>query len=140
MSESLLHKWFAAGDAGNLDALDQYLHTDLLVHSPRGLPTTALKQETTTLEEEKEVWRAARAAMPDLRHAVQEVVSGGSSSAARVRVTGALVGDFAGLSGHGQRFEFDQAIFAHIRDGKVDEAWEIVDTATLLRQAGVISA
>jgi hypothetical protein len=30
----------------------------------------------------------------------------------------------------------DQALFAHLRDDKIIEAWEIVDTADLLRQIG----
>lgn len=30
----------------------------------------------------------------------------------------------------------DQAVFAHIRDGKIAELWEIVDVASLREQLG----
>ena len=33
---SLLIRLFAAGDAGDLDAFDQYLHDDVVVHAPAG--------------------------------------------------------------------------------------------------------
>jgi hypothetical protein len=33
--------------------------------------------------------------------------------------------------GDGQRFEIDQAIFMHVRDGKADEIWAIVDSEFL---------
>lgn len=126
---SLLERWFAAGDAGNLDAFDDFLHPDVVVHSPMGLSTEGS-------EAEKAVWRDALRAMPDIIHDIQEVISVGSTIAARAVVTGTLQGDFAGISATGKRFQVDQGLFAHVRDDKIVEAWEIVDTASLLRQLG----
>jgi predicted ester cyclase len=57
--------------------------------------------------------------------------------AARVIVTGTLVGDFAGLEATGERFEIDQVVFAHFRGGLIVEVWEIADTAPLLRDFAV---
>ena len=37
--ESLLERWFAAGDEGELDAFDDFLHPDVVVHVPLGLST-----------------------------------------------------------------------------------------------------
>lgn len=128
---SLLERWFAAGDAGNLDAFDELLHADVVVHAPMGLSSQGP-------EAEKTVWRDALRAMPDLRHDIQEVISVGSTIAARAVVTGTLQGDFAGISANGRSFHVDQGLFAHVRDDKISEAWEIVDTATLLRQIGAI--
>lgn len=129
--DSLLEKWFAAGDAGNLDSFDEFLHPDVVVHAPMGLSTKGP-------EAEKEVWREALAAMPDLCHAIQDVVREGSLIAARAVVTGTMSGEFAGVSAKGRSFEIDQGPFARVKDGKIVEAWEIVDTASLLRQLGVI--
>lgn len=36
----------------------------------------------------------------------------------------------------GDRFELDEASFAHLRDGKAIEVWETADTANLLRSLG----
>ena len=61
------------------------------------------------------------------------------AAAARVVVTGTLIGEFAGISAAGKSFMIDQVIFAHVEDGLIVEAWEIADTGSLLRQLGVLT-
>src|SRR3954451_12414506 len=91
---------------------------------PRGL-------STKDLEAEKQVWRDAVAAMPDLSHEVQEVLAGGNVEMARVIVTGTVRRDFAGVSGGGRSFRMDQAVICHLNGGKITEAWEIADVGSL---------
>lgn len=122
-----MFRWLAAGDAGNLDAFDDLLHPDVVVHAPLGL-------STTSIEEEKAVWGEALAAMPDLCHDVQEVLVDGNVEMARVVVTGTMHASFAGIGGSDRSFQIDQAVVAHLRDGKVAEAWEIADIAALREQ------
>jgi steroid delta-isomerase-like uncharacterized protein len=124
--KSLLEQWLAAADAGDLDSFDKYLHPDVVVHAPLGLSSRGI-------DEERAVWRAALEAMPDLRHDVQEVVTEGSSMAARVVVTGTITRTFAGVAPSEEPFRLDQVVFAHIRDGKAEEVWEIADVGVLLR-------
>jgi hypothetical protein len=81
--ETIIHRWLAAGDAGHLDAFDDLLLPDAVIHAPRGL-------STTSREAEKAVWQEARAAMPGLRHDVQEVLVGRDIEIARIVVTGAM--------------------------------------------------
>ena len=123
----MVFRWLAAGDAGDLDAFDDLLHTDVVVHAPLGL-------STTNVDDEKKVWEEALAAMPDLRHDVQEVVVDGDVEMARVKVTGTMAASFAGVEGSGRSFRIDQAVITHLRDGKVIEAWEIADIAALQAQ------
>jgi predicted ester cyclase len=127
--EAIVFRWLAAGDAGDVDAFDDLLHPDAVIHAPLGL-------STTSADEEKGVWRDALAAMPDLRHDVQEVVVDGDVEMARVVVTGTLQASFAGVSGTGRRFQIDQAVIVHLRQGRIAEAWEIADIAALLAQVG----
>ena len=117
-------RWLAAGDAGDFDAFDDLLHGDVVVHAPRGLSTQDLSSE-------KQVWSDALAAMPDLRHEVQEVVAQGNVEMARVIVTGTLHHDFAGVPGSGRSFRMDQAVICHLDGGKIAEAWEIADVGSL---------
>lgn len=124
---SVVARWLAAGDAGDVEAFDDLLHRDVVVHAPRGL-------STEDRESEKQVWRDAVTAIPDLRHEVQEVVAQGNVEMARVIVTGTLRHDFAGVSGNGRSFRMDQAVICHLDDGKVTEAWEIVDVGSLDHQ------
>ena len=125
--QTVVFQWLAAGDAGELDAFDHLLHPDAVVHAPAGL-------STTSAEEEKTVWRDAKAAIHNLQHEVQEIVTDGDVEMARVVVTGTLTSEFGGLQGSGQRFRIDQAVIVHLREGKIAEAWEIADMATLTVQ------
>lgn len=125
--DTVVFRWLAAGDAGDFDAFDDLLHPDAVIYAPLDL-------STTSAEDEKAVWRDALAAMPDLRHEIQEVVVEGEVEMARVVVTGTLRGDFAGVAGTGRSFQIDQAVIVHLRGGKVIEAWEIADIAALKSQ------
>jgi predicted ester cyclase len=74
--------------------------------------------------------------MPGLRHEFVDILITPSVEGARTVVTGTFAGTYGGLSAHGKRFKFEQAVFAHIRDGKISEMWEIVDVAHLREQLG----
>lgn len=129
---SLLEQLFAAGDAGELDRFTALLSEQVLVHAPFGLSTLGL-------EAERESWRQAKAAIPDLRHDFQIVTRDGAYESARCVVTGTLKGTYGGFQAKAAPFRADQAVFARIQDGKIVELWEIVDTASLLRQLGAES-
>jgi len=129
LRQSVVARWLAAGDAGDFEAFDDLLHPGAVIHAPAGL-------STSSRDEEKVVWKEALAAMPDLRHEVQEVVADGDVEMARVVVTGTLGRSFGGVEGTGRSFRIDQAVIAHLRDGMVIEAWEIADIAALRDQAG----
>jgi ketosteroid isomerase-like protein len=131
--ETVVYRWLAAGDAGDLDAFDELLHPDVVVHAPAGL-------STTSAEAEKAVWRDALSSMPGLRHEVQEVLVEGDVEMARVVVTATMAKGFGGIAGTGRSFRIDQAVIAHLQDGKVVEAWEIADIAALRDQVGTPDA
>lgn len=124
LRQTIIHRWLVAGDTGDFDAFDELLVPDVVVHAPRGL-------STNNREAEKAVWQEALAAMPDLRHDVQEVVVSGDVEMARVVVTGTIATEFAGVAGGGRSFRMDQAVIVHLRDGKIAEAWEIADVGVL---------
>ena len=124
---TVVFRWLTAGDARDLDVFDDLLHPDAVIHAPAGL-------STASAAEEKAVWQDALTAIPDLRHTVQEVVVDSNVEMARVVVTGTMAGSFGGVEGTGRSFRIDQAVIAHLRDGKVAEAWEIADIASLIVQ------
>lgn len=124
---SLLEQLFATGDAGELDRFSALLHESVVVHAPFGLSTVGLVAE-------RESWRRAKTAIPDLRHDFQTVIRDGSYESARCVVTDTVIGEFGGLRAAGASFRVDQGLFARIQDGKIAELWEIVDTESLLTQ------
>jgi steroid delta-isomerase-like uncharacterized protein len=129
-NEELICAWLAAGDRGDVDEFDRYLHPDVVVHAPLGLSTTGI-------EAEKAVWAEGKRAMPDIRHEVRETLGSESQAVARVVVTGTLKKPFAGITVTGGSFEIDQVVYAHFRDGLIIEAWEVADIGAMLRQLGV---
>jgi len=124
---TVVYRWLVAGDAGALDAFDDLLAADAVIPAPRGLASTGR-------DEEKGVWREALAAIPDLRHEVQEVVVGHDVEMARVVVTGTVAATFADVDGVGRPFRMDQAVIVHLRDGRITEAWEIADVGAVEEQ------
>ncbi|MBN1192076.1 MAG: ester cyclase [Coriobacteriia bacterium] len=126
-ARSLLESLFSAGDEGDVDAFGRFMHDDVVVHAPAGLSTLGL-------ESEKESWRKARAAMRGLHHDFLDVLVTPTLEAARTAVTGTFDGTYGGLTAQGREFRIDQAVFAHVRDGKIAELWEIVDVDSLREQ------
>jgi len=123
----VLERLLAAGDAGDVDSFATYLHHDVVVHAPMGLSTVGLVAE-------QESWRRAKNAVRDLRHQTLSVLQNGNLEAARCLVTGTLDGTYGGITAVAKPLKIDQAVFARLRDGKIEELWEIVDTASLLSQ------
>ena len=121
----MVEQWLDAGDAGDLDRFEKLLHPNVVVHAPAGLSTHGI-------EEEKAVWRAARAALRGLRHEVQEVIEDGSTIAARVVVTGTFERELGDLRPTGRPFRIDQAVIVHLADGRIVEAWEIANLLPLV--------
>jgi predicted ester cyclase len=130
--KSLLPELLSAGDSGLVGSFDQFMHDDVVVHAPAGLSTVGL-------ENEKESWRKAKATMPDIHHEVLVVVAEAPFVAAKCVVSGTLRGSYGTFTAEGRSFKVDQALFAHVRDGKIDELWEIVDTATANEQLSTSS-
>jgi predicted ester cyclase len=119
--EAVLRAYLASGDAGDMDALGRYVAEDVVVHEAGGLTTIGIDYE-------REVWQANKSVMPDLRHEVQEVVAQGDRLAARVLLVGTLNGIYAGLEAEEAEIEVDIALFVHMRDDKIGEIWELIDT------------
>src|SRR5687767_2146320 len=129
LSESVLEQLFAAGDAGDVESFATFLHHDVVVHAPMGLSTIGLVAE-------QDSWRRAKSAMRDLHHQFLSVLKNEQLEAARCVVTGTLDGSYGEITAVDKPFKVDQALFARLRDGKIEELWEIVDTASLLGQLG----
>jgi len=55
IASTIVFRWLAAGDGGNLDAFDELLHPDAVVHAPTGL-------STASADEEEAVWRDGKIA------------------------------------------------------------------------------
>lgn len=128
---SPLVAYLNAGDTEQYDALREVLTLGVITHAAGGSTLTGLEALEAS-------WRTAHQGLSQLRHQVVELVVGSNLVAARVSVTGVHTGSFLGVPPTGATIQVDQALFARIEDGRIDELWEIVDTGTGLRQLGVL--
>ena len=79
-----------------------------------------------------------RAAFPDWREEIVDMVAEGDRVAVRFRCSGTLQGEFMGAQANGRRQEVDEVFFLRVQDGRFVEYWGLEDNLTRLRQLGVI--
>lgn len=120
-----------AGDTEQYDALRASMTPGIVTHAAGGSTLTGLEAQEAS-------WKSAHQGLSQLRHQVVEMVVRSNLVAARVSVTGVHTGSFLGIPPTGAAIQVDQALFARIKNGLIDELWEIVDTGSGLRQLGVL--
>ncbi|HEX7645376.1 MAG TPA: ester cyclase [Burkholderiaceae bacterium] len=82
--------------------------------------------------------RNFRAAVPDLRTSVEEMLLVGDRVVGRLHFTGHFTGNFNGVQGKGQTVDFIATDIYRIADGRIAENWHLEDNLTLLQQLGIV--
>jgi predicted ester cyclase len=81
--------------------------------------------------------KAFRAAVPDLRCEVTQMLVVGDRVITHLHFTGRFTGSFAGKQGSGQAIDFIATDIYRIADGRIAEDWHLEDNLTFLQQAGL---
>src|SRR5262245_31907671 len=106
--EELYNHW-------NLDLADELFALDYIEHTPLppGFPTgrQAIKTYVTLL----------RAAFPDFRYTVEDLIAEGERVVVRVTAEGTQSGEFMGLPATGKRARWTETHICKIVDGKLVE-------------------
>jgi predicted ester cyclase len=79
-----------------------------------------------------------RAAIPDLRCEVEQMIVAGDRVVTHLRFRGHFTGRFGQIQGQGQTINFIATDIYRIADGRVAENWHIEDNLTLQQQLGLI--
>jgi steroid delta-isomerase-like uncharacterized protein len=79
-------------------------------------------------------------AFPDLRFDVEESFASGDRVASRWTATGTHRGEFRGVPATGRAVTIHGCTVNQVRDGKTARAWTYWDSATLMRQLGLLGA
>lgn len=79
-----------------------------------------------------------RAAVPDLKLDVEEMLLVGDRVVGRLHFTGHFSGSFHGQQGDGRKVDFIATDIYRIADGSIAENWHLEDNLTLLQQLGII--
>ncbi len=113
---------------GNLDAADELMTHDAVIHEPvAGTP-----------EDLKAVAIAIRSAFPDWRSEVEEMLVDGDRVVERWTGHGTHRGAFQGIAPTGKRVAVPGVVFYRIADGKIAEFRGQFDRMSLLQQLGVV--
>ena len=75
----------------------------------------------------RELWKTVHLRYSQMRHEVRTIVAEGDTVAAHVRV-------FLTKSGNGRVVQFDNAMFITLREGRVSQIRQIIDTFDLVQQ------
>ena len=128
--EEVLHGIYEAINTGNLALLDQFVATDYAEHSEGFEGVEPFKQQIT----------AFRAAFPDLRVTVEDLLIDGDRFASRTTVTGTHAGDLMGMPATGRRISVEAVDIGRLENGQAKERWGGLNLYSILTQLGVIPA
>ncbi|MBI3185337.1 MAG: ester cyclase [Myxococcales bacterium] len=115
---------------GKLELLDEYCAPDYLGHDPYTGPI-----DRDGLKRQVELYRAA---FPDLRGTVDEVIEQGDTVALRCRMTGTHQGELLGIAPTQKSITCTVSTFMHFQNGKLAEDWTDWDALGFLRELGVV--
>lgn len=80
-----------------------------------------------------------RAAVPDLRVAIDEMIVAGDRVVVRLALSGHFTGRFDGRPGKGEAVSFRAVDVYAVKDGRITDNWHLEDNLTLLRQLGAVA-
>jgi len=116
-------------NAGNFGLLDQLIGASYVEHNPvanQAAGAAGVRDRILQL----------RAAFPDLRFSLQELIGEDAIVAARYRWQGTHKGLFLGITPTGRRLSVRGMDFYRLEDGRVVEHWDVVDEFGMLTQLG----
>ncbi|HEY7122375.1 MAG TPA: ester cyclase [Ktedonobacterales bacterium] len=126
--------WEEVFNRRNLALADELLTPDSINHeTPPGVTAEgpeSLKQIVTML----------KAAFPDFRMTVEDMIAEGDQVVSRTTLSGTHQGTFMGIPPTGKRFRQQQIHVVRVSDGKAAEHWAVRDDVGMMQQLGVMPA
>lgn len=122
--EEVFHK-------GNPALIDELFSPSYVRHAPPG-------PEIRGLTEAKHLCALIRAAFPDVRYTLENLVAEGDKVVLRWSAHATHKGGFMGVAPTGKQVTMSGTVTFLIREGRVQEEWSHWDALGLLQQVGVI--
>ncbi len=130
---TVVDRWLELWNTGDTAIADQILALGYVFHSPlfseQVCGADLYKQRVTTI----------RAAFPDIRFTAEDEIAQGEKVAVRWTARGTHTGHYRGAAPTGRQITDSGISILHIRDGKIVEEWEEIDSLGLLQQLGLVS-
>ena len=128
----IVRQMYALVSAGDIDGFGDHLADDVIENET--LPGFEPSKEGV-----KQFFTMNRAAFPDLRMEVQDLIASGGKVVVRGRFTGTHEGDFMGMPATGRSVDVQVIDILRFNDeGKVAEHWGLFDELRMMQQLGAI--
>jgi steroid delta-isomerase-like uncharacterized protein len=127
-----VRRFYESISAGDIDGFGDLLADDFVEHeeTPGLAPTKAGVMD---------FFRMSRAAFPDMRMDVEDIVASGDKVVARVRLTGTHQGEFMGMPATGKRIDVQLVDITRFGDdGLAHEHWGVMDSLAMMQQLGAV--
>ncbi len=118
-------------NGGQLDRLGEFLAPDVIEPPLIG---------GSGLETSRQFIAGYRAAFPDLRNTIEDLVAEGDRVVARLTITGTHQGEFLGIPATGKPIRIEAFDMWRLAGGKCAEHWVQGDLLGLMQQLGVAAA
>ena len=133
-NKTTVRRYFTAVlNGGDLAALDTLAESDYMENNP-------LPGQGTGREGFKQRVGGLRAAFPDIRYTVEDMIAEGDRVALRWSMHGTHGGEILGIPATGKQVTLTGLDIYRLNDGRLAEHWDQVDVMGLLQQLGVIPA
>jgi steroid delta-isomerase-like uncharacterized protein len=86
----------------------------------------------------KQFFAMMRAAFPDFRMDVDDLIAEGDKVVARATMTGTHQGEFMGIPATGKKFSVSTIDIVRLSGGKAAEHWGVTDTGSMMEQLGAV--
>lgn len=131
-NKSIVRRWFAELDKGNLDVVDELVAVDYIDHNPP-LPDMAPGREGV-----KQANSLLLAAFPDANHSIQHQVAEGDYVVTHVTAEATFSGEILGIAPNGKLIKIEGISIHRIAGGRFVEHWAVADNLSLFQQLGMI--
>jgi steroid delta-isomerase-like uncharacterized protein len=133
-SRTVMHRWFEeVWNKGRESAIDEMFAAEGIAH---GL-VDENGEELRGPAGFKPFFRKFRDAFPNIEVIIEDCICEGDRAVARCRVRARHTGGGLGVAATGNPVEFTGMCIIRVRDGKIVEAWNNFDFATLNQQIGL---
>ncbi|MGE7776655.1 ester cyclase [Chitinophaga sp. NPDC101104] len=128
-NKTLIHKLYKEVLADwNMAMVDALLAADFISHDwPKGTPAGP--------QTFKGFYAKIKAALPDARYELDDVIAEGEKVVTRWRLLGTHDGPFDGMAPTGRSIVLNGIAIYRVSNGKVQERWVVTDLHALLQQA-----
>jgi steroid delta-isomerase-like uncharacterized protein len=130
-NKALVRRCIEEVDKGNWAIFDELLVRDYVYHQP-GRP------KPLTREESEQFMRSVRAAFPDGRVTIEDMIAEGDKVVTRYTSCGTHKGEFMGIPATGKKVALTGIVISRIAKGKIAEEWEEFDALGFMVQLGAI--